>query len=58
MNAIRLSAGIVLPLKSISLEDILNERRKELCFEGHRIINLLRNNENLKIDNDTKSASR
>ena len=50
VNAIRARAGLA-PLASITLDDILLERRKELCFEGHRRLDLLRNNSNLKPNN-------
>ena len=41
-NRTRLRASL-LPLVTITLTDILNERRKEFCFEGLRRMDLLRN---------------
>jgi hypothetical protein len=35
---------------------ILNERRKELCFEGHRRMDLLRSGQSLRADDPTKTA--
>ena len=55
INAIRDRAGLA-PLASVTLDDILLERRKELAFEGHRRMDLLRNNLNLKPDNGAISA--
>ncbi|WP_394974938.1 RagB/SusD family nutrient uptake outer membrane protein [uncultured Croceitalea sp.] len=55
VNAIRTRAGLA-PLTTLTLDDILLERRKELCFEGHRRMDLLRNNLNLKPDNGAISA--
>ncbi len=49
MNALRVRAGLTaLTLLSFTskgalIDAILNERRKELCFEGHRRMDLLRN---------------
>lgn len=44
INRTRVRAGLT-PLVSISsIDDILLERRKELCFEGLRRLDLLRNN--------------
>ena len=43
VNKIRLRAGLS-NLATLTLNQILNERRKELCFEGHRRMDLLRNN--------------
>ena len=56
VNAIRARAGLA-ALTVITLEDILLERRKELAFEGHRRMDLLRNNKNLKPDNGDTSAA-
>ncbi|PRX56014.1 putative outer membrane starch-binding protein [Flagellimonas meridianipacifica] len=47
VNAIRARAGLP-ALGSVTLDDILLERRKELAFEGARRMDLLRNNQNLK----------
>lgn len=55
VNAIRGRAGLA-PLTSVTLQDILTERRKELAFEGHRRMDLLRNGLNLKPDNGAISA--
>lgn len=42
-NRTRVRAGLA-PLTSITLTNILDERRKEFCFEGLRRMDLLRNN--------------
>lgn len=42
-NRTRVRAGLS-ALSTINLTDILNERRKEFCFEGLRRMDLLRNN--------------
>jgi len=42
-NRTRVRAGL-LPLTTLTINDILNERRKEFCFEGLRRMDLLRNN--------------
>ncbi|HHC78240.1 MAG TPA: RagB/SusD family nutrient uptake outer membrane protein [Flavobacteriia bacterium] len=47
INALRSRAGLP-NVAAVTLEQILKERRKELCFEGHRRMDLLRNNMNLR----------
>lgn len=47
INKLRNRAGLA-DLTSVNLDQILNERRKELCFEGNRRMDLLRNNMNLR----------
>nr|WP_299340156.1 RagB/SusD family nutrient uptake outer membrane protein [Allomuricauda sp.] len=42
INALRTRAGLP-NLANVTLDIILNEKRKELCFEGHRRMDLLRN---------------
>ncbi len=48
INRLRLRAGLVPPLGSVTLDQILNERRKELAFEGFRRMDLMRNGQNLR----------
>lgn len=55
INLLRSRAGLG-PLASVDLDAILNERRKELCFEGHRRMDLLRNNRNLRPGGGPESA--
>ena len=47
INALRARAGLA-DLTAVDLDIILNERRKELCFEGFRRIDLLRNSMDLR----------
>ncbi|WP_299159235.1 RagB/SusD family nutrient uptake outer membrane protein [uncultured Tenacibaculum sp.] len=57
INTLRNRAGLV-SLPVITLDVILNERRKELAFEGHRRMDLLRNNMALRrpgMPNETES---
>ena len=55
INLLRNRAGLG-NLGSVDLATILLERRKELCFEGHRRMDLLRNNLNLRPDGGAVSA--
>lgn len=55
INLLRTRAGLV-NLGAVDLDIILLERRKELCFEGHRRMDLLRNNRNLRPDGGAASA--
>ncbi|TMM53148.1 RagB/SusD family nutrient uptake outer membrane protein [Maribacter algarum] len=55
INRLRSRAGLA-DLGSVNLEAILLERRKELCFEGHRRMDLLRNNQNLRPSGGANSA--
>lgn len=55
INDLRDRANL-LALTTINLDAIFNERRKEMCFEGHRRMDLLRNNRNLRPDNGAVSA--
>ncbi|MCB0375476.1 MAG: RagB/SusD family nutrient uptake outer membrane protein, partial [Sinomicrobium sp.] len=58
INALRNRAGL-LPLPALTVDLILNERRKELCFEGHRRMDLLRNGYSLRrpgMANEAESA--
>ncbi len=58
VNPIRARAGLApwttgqFTSKDALIEAILTERRKELCFEGHRRIDLLRRGKNLRPAND------
>jgi len=47
INKLRARAGLP-ALVTLTLNDILTERRKELCFEGQRRMDLLRNNQGLR----------
>ncbi|MFD2585883.1 RagB/SusD family nutrient uptake outer membrane protein [Croceitalea marina] len=55
INLLRTRAGLG-NLASVDLDAIALERRKELCFEGHRRMDLLRNNLNLRPDGGAASA--
>ncbi len=55
VNTIRTRAGLA-NLGAVDLDAILLERRKELCFEGHRRMDLLRNNLNLRPGGGAASA--
>ncbi|MFS4493861.1 RagB/SusD family nutrient uptake outer membrane protein [Maribacter sp. 2308TA10-17] len=55
INRLRARAGLA-NLASVDLAIISTERRKELCFEGHRRMDLLRNNLNLRPDGGAISA--
>ena len=55
INTLRSRAGLT-DLGSLTLDAILLERRKELAFEGHRRMDLLRNNLNLKPGGGAQSA--
>ena len=58
INTLRARAGLS-ALASVDLDQILNERRKELCFEGHRRMDLLRNSLSLRrpgMANEAESA--
>ncbi|WP_343485452.1 RagB/SusD family nutrient uptake outer membrane protein [Allomuricauda sp. d1] len=55
INTIRNRAGLP-NLGSVDLDAIAVERRKELCFEGHRRMDLLRNNLNLRPGGGSESA--
>jgi hypothetical protein len=48
INRTRARAGLPALSGTVTLDDILNERRKELAFEGFRRMDKLRNNLNLK----------
>ncbi|ANH60956.1 RagB/SusD family nutrient uptake outer membrane protein [Dokdonia donghaensis] len=58
INLLRARAGLV-ALSAVTLDDILNERRKELAFEGQRRMDLLRNGLDLRragMPNEVESA--
>lgn len=56
LNAIRVRAQLG-AVSTVTLPSILNERRKELCFEGHRRMDLLRNGLNLRPSGDPVSSA-
>lgn len=62
INALRKRAGLVeWDIANFATPDalitaILNERRKELCFEGHRRMDLLRRGRSLRADDPEKKA--
>jgi len=47
INRLRSRAGLS-DLSSLTINDVLNERRKELCFEGLRRMDLIRTGQNLR----------
>ncbi|MCW5517595.1 RagB/SusD family nutrient uptake outer membrane protein [Muriicola sp. Z0-33] len=55
INLLRSRAGLA-NLGAVDLAAVQLERRKELCFEGHRRMDLLRNNENLRPGGGAESA--
>ncbi|MEM9363527.1 MAG: RagB/SusD family nutrient uptake outer membrane protein [Bacteroidota bacterium] len=55
INLLRDRAGLA-DLTTVDLDAISLERRKELCFEGHRRMDLLRNNLNLRPGGGPESA--
>ncbi|WP_435623305.1 RagB/SusD family nutrient uptake outer membrane protein [Flagellimonas sp.] len=55
INMLRSRAGLG-DLGAVDLDAISLERRKELCFEGHRRMDLLRNNLNLRPGGGPESA--
>lgn len=46
-NTVRTNRGLPARTQSILLSDISDERRRELCFEGHNVFDLARRKENL-----------
>lgn len=61
VNPIRVRAGLTpwalsdFSSKEALVDAILNERRKELCFEGHRRMDLLRNGKELREGNPSSA---
>lgn len=55
INRLRTRAGLA-NLTTVNADQILEERRKELCFEGHRRMDLLRNDLNLRPGGGADSA--
>jgi hypothetical protein len=58
INTLRTRAGLA-NLATVDLDIILNEKRKELCFEGQRRMDLLRNGLALRrpgMPNETESS--
>ncbi len=51
INKIRRRAGLA-DLQNVTLDQVLSERRKELCLEGFRRMDLLRNKRNLRPNGD------
>ena len=47
INTIRTNRGLAAKSSAIVLSDISDERRRELCFEGHNVFDLARRNEDL-----------
>lgn len=64
MNDLRVRAGLLpwtlatFATKQAFIDGILNERRKELCFEGHRRMDLLRNGKSLRTTGATAPISK
>ncbi|MDX2045835.1 MAG: RagB/SusD family nutrient uptake outer membrane protein [Chitinophagaceae bacterium] len=64
MNALRTRAGLAtwtlatFATKQELVDAILNERRKELCFEGHRRMDLLRKGKALRSSGPTAAISK
>ncbi len=55
VNKIRQRAGLS-DLTGVTLDQVLDERRKELCFEGFRRMDLLRNKRSLRPTGDPQEA--
>lgn len=64
INDLRVRAGLLpwtlatFATKQAFIDGILNERRKELCFEGHRRMDLLRNGKALRTTGPTAPISK